>query len=457
MRDILIALIVGGAIPFILMRPYIGALLWVLFSVMNPHTLAYGFAYDFPWLAIIGGTTLVSLVFTKDPKELPITPLVIVFIIFVLWMNVTTLTAVHPELVFDQWNKVMKIMLMVFVGLMLIKTKQQVQMLIGIIVFSFAYYGVKGGVFTITTGGDHLVWGPGDSITAGNNEMALALVMTIPLIHYFHLIAKKVLVRHCLTIAMLLCAVAALGSYSRGALLALMSMGMVLVLKSQHKFRLLVLLILAVPVMLALMPGQWSERMSTLNAINSYEPDRVRERITDRSALGRLNAWAVAANLAMERPIQGGGFEIVTRRMFDRYAPDKKDIPRAMHSIYFQALGEHGFIGLGLYLLLGFMTWRTGTWIIRNTKGIPVYQWAYNLAAMIQVSLIGFSVGGAFLSLLYFEVPLYLMSALIITRIILEKELEEKIALAATPIAKVNSSQEPEKLAALQPITRDSG
>ena len=105
--------------------------------------------------------------------------------------------------------------------------------------------------------------------------------------------------------------------------------------------------------------------------------------------------------------------------------PIRTDL-HAAHSIYFQALGEHGFVGLGLYLLLGLMTWRTGSWIIRNTAKQPEYRWAANLATMIQVSLIGFSVGGTFLSLLYFDVPYYLMAAMVVTRVLVEKELKEK-------------------------------
>jgi hypothetical protein len=37
-------------------------------------------------------------------------------------------------------------------------------------------------------------------------------------------------------------------------------------------------------------------------------------------------------------------------------------------------------------------------------------------------------VGGAFLSLLYFDVPYYLMAAMAITRVLMEKELKEKAA-----------------------------
>ncbi|TFH09551.1 MAG: putative O-glycosylation ligase, exosortase A system-associated [Nitrosomonadales bacterium] len=446
MRDILVTLIVVGSIPFILKRPYIGVLMWVWISVMNPHRLAYGFAVDLPFAAIVGGATLIGLVVSKDPKNLPLVPLSIVFIAFILWMNVTTLTAIHLDLVYEQWKKVMKIMFMILITLMLIKTKQQVQLLIGVIVFSLAFYGVKGGIFTILGGGQYIVWGPPDSFIAGNNEMALALTILIPLVHYFQLITKNMWMRYGLTVVIVLCAGASIASYSRGALLAIAVMGAFLWFKSHHKLRLALLFIIAIPIMVANMPEQWGLRMNT---IETYQ--------ADTSVQGRFNAWEMAFNLTKDRPVLGGGFEVTTPELFARYAPNKTDIPRAAHSIYFQALGEHGYVGLSLYLLLGFLTWRTGTWIIRNTRGIDEYQWATSLATMIQVSLVGFAMGGTFLSLLYFDVPFYLMAALIVTRSIVEKELKEKIVLAISTVSADSSRQLGKSSIPLQPITRDSG
>lgn len=447
MRDILVTLVVFGLLPYVFKRPYIGVLMWVWISVMNPHTQGWGFAATFPFAAIIAGVTLVSLIFSRGPKNLPLTPVTWVFIAFVLWMNVTTVTAFYPDLVYEQWNKVMKIMLMSFVTLMLIKTKQHIQFLVLIIVISLGYYGVKGGVFTIQSGGGDMVWGPEGTFIGGNNEIALALIMTIPLMHYLQIISHKTWVRHCLTAAMVLCAVAALGSYSRGALLAIAAMGGFLWLKSRKKAGLGLLVIFAIPPLIAFMPEQWSQRMDT---INTYEEDE--------SVQGRFNAWWMAYNLAKDRPLTGGGFEVAMPELFYRYAPNPYDI-HAAHSIYFQVLGEHGFVGLALYLLLGFMTWRTGSWIIRNTAKQADYVWAYNLATMIQVSLIGFAVGAAFLSLVYFDVPYYLMAAMVATRILVEKEIKEK---ASSVIIEKRTGVQPQfgnlsTSSRSQPVARDSG
>ena len=444
MRDILVAVIVFGFLPLVFKRPYVGILMWVWISVMNPHTQGWGFATTFPFAALIAAVTLVSLIFTKHSKNLPFTSVTWFFIAFVMWMNVTTLFALYPEESYEQWVKVIKIMLMTFVTLMLIKTRWHIHLLICVIVFSLGYYGVKGGVFTVATGGEDKVWGPEGTFIGGNNEIALALIMTIPLMHYLQMTSSKKWVRHSLTFAMILCALAALGSYSRGALLAIAAMGGFLWLKSQHKFRIaLFVFVMALPA-LAFMPDQWGERMDTINA---YEEDL--------SVKGRFNAWWMAYNLAKERPLVGGGFEVSMPELFWLYAPDPEDL-HAAHSVYFQALGEHGFVGLGLYLLLALSTWRTGSWIIRNTGKREEYRWAYNLATMIQVSLIGFAVGGAFLSLLYFDVPYYLMAAMVATRILVEKELKEK---ATTAVVKKNTdiSGQFGRMNPSQPTTPDSG
>jgi putative inorganic carbon (HCO3(-)) transporter len=445
MRDILVTVIVFALLPRVFKRPYIGVMMWVWISVMNPHTQGWGFATSFPYAAIIGGVTIISLFLTKEPKDLPLTSVTWTLIAFVLWMNVTTITSLYPEESFIQWNKVMKIMLMTFVTFMLVKTREHVHILVWVIVVSLGYYGVKGGIFTIVTGGSDMVWGPNSTFIEGNNEIALALIMTIPLMHYLQLISTDKRVRYALTAAMLLCAVAALGSYSRGALLAIAAMGGFLWLKSQHKFRIGLLFLLAIPPALAFMPEKWTERMDT---INSYEEDG--------SVLGRFNAWWMAYNLAKDRPT-GGGFEVITPELFLAYAPHPEDI-HAAHSIYFQALGEHGFVGLGLYLLLGWLTWRTGSWIIRNTAKRKELYWAFALATMVQVSLIGFAVGGTFLSLLYFDVPYYLVAVMVITRILVQKELKNP----ATSVVDNKGPGSERQFAPLgsspaRPITRDSG
>ena len=411
MRDIALAAFLFGSLPFILWRPALGALLWVWVSVMNPHRLTWGFAYDLGFAQLIAIATLLGLIFSRQPKHLPVTPVTVVLFAMILWMNVTTFFALDTSASLLVWERVMKIQLMVFVTLALLHSKQHVQILMWIVAGSVAFFAVKGGLFTLRGGGEHRVYGPLESFIEDNNALALATIMTIPLLRYLQLQATNRWLRYGLFVAMLLSAFSALGSQSRGGLLAIAAMLAFLWLKSRAKVVTGILLLMLIPVAISFMPDKWEERMRTIQHYNE-----------DGSAMGRINAWMMAFNLAKDRPLVGGGFQIYTRDVFARYAPDPEDV-RAAHSNYFQMLGEHGFVGLFLFLLLWFLVWRDAAWIDRQTRRREGMQWASDLARMVQVSLVGYAVGGAFLNLAYYDVPYNLMVALVLTRILVEKQL----------------------------------
>ena len=76
---------------------------------------------------------------------------------------------------------------------------------------------------------------------------------------------------------------------------------------------------------------------------------------------------------------------------------------RAFHSIYFEALGEHGFVGFGIFLsLIGAGLLKTAS-IRRKTRDDLQKNWAYELASMAQVSIVGYIIAGAFLELTFFD------------------------------------------------------
>jgi len=433
MRDLVLAALILGSLPFILRRPTLGVFLWVWVSVMNPHRLTWGFAHDFPFAQLIAIATLLGLVFSREPKRLPVTPVTAVLFAMLVWMNVTTVFALDTTESLPMWERVMKIQIMIFVTLALLHTRQHVQILMWVLVGSVAFFGVKGGLFTLRGGGEDRVWGPPGSFIEENNSLALATVMIIPLLRYLQLQVTRRWMRHALLLAMVLCGFSALGSHSRGALLAIAAMLAFLWFKSPTKVRTGALLLMLIPLAISFMPDKWDERMRSMQ---TYEEDR--------SAMGRINAWMMAFNLAKDRPLVGGGFQIYNANVFARYAPDPTDEHTA-HSIYFQMLGEHGFVGLFLFLLLWLLVWRDAAWIDRQTRRREGMQWASDLARMVQVSLVGYAVGGAFLNLAYYDVPYNLLVVLVLTRVMLEKQLASADSPARTARleAKANSISEP--------------
>ena len=129
MRDIILAVFLFGSVPFILWRPAVGVFLWIWVSVMNPHRLAWGFAYDFSFAQLIAIATLVGMLFSREPKRLPVTPVTVVLFLMVLWMNVTTFFAIDTAQALPMWERVMKIQLMVFLTLYLLHSREYVQAL----------------------------------------------------------------------------------------------------------------------------------------------------------------------------------------------------------------------------------------------------------------------------------------------------------------------------------------
>ncbi len=410
MRDVLVIGVVFGLAMYAVIHPYIGVLAWTWVSVMNPHRLAWGFAVDFPVaLTVVIGTAL-GLLLTRDRRRFPpMTAPVVVLLLFMLWMCFTSVMAIYPELIGPMFSRVMKILGMVLVAMCVLNSRRHVDQLMWVLVISLGFYGLKGGLFTITTGGEYRVWGPAGSFIEGNNEVALALIMSIPLMRYLQLVTAKRWIRLGLGALMALTALAALGSQSRGALIAIVAMAALMWLRSEHKIASGIVIVTLAAGLVAFMPGQWEARMQTIDASN-----------LDSSAEGRINAWRMAWNLAKDRPI-GGGFEVITPELFARYAPNPQDI-HAAHSIYFQVLGEHGFPGLLLFLLLWWLVWRHAGLMRRQGAASPDLAWARHLGAMIQVSLVGYLVGGAFLSLAYFDLPYDLLVLVVVARMVLAEK-----------------------------------
>jgi len=399
MRDIVLALFIFGTIPFILSRPYIGLLVWSWLGYMNPHRLCYGFAYSFPWVMVIAVLTLVSFAVSKERKKIPMSAVSVLLFAFLAWTGVTTLFAVEPGFAPEKFQEFAKIMVMVFVTLMMVNTRERIHMLVWVIAVSLGFYGLKGGVFTVLGGGVSHVLGPSASFIGDNNAMALALCMTLPLMRYLHLHASGKWIRAGLAVMMVFTGIAVLGTYSRGGLIGLIIVAGALFLKSRR--RLVVVSAVAVVGLTAyhFMPPEWTARMQTLQ-----DPTE------QNSAETRMQSWEFATNVAIHRPLVGGGFEVYrSTPLWQRYGPEGAKA-RAIHSIYFRVLGEQGFLGLALFLGVLFASWRSCSRVRKLAKVDPALRWAFDLASMLQVSLVAFVTAGAFLPMPYFDLVWQLMA-----------------------------------------------
>lgn len=413
MRDFLVTLIVLCSVPMTFVRPHVGVLVGTWLSLMSPHRLAWGYAQTLRVAMIVAAATLVAWIISREPKRPPGGAVVALLGAFTFWIFVCMPFALVPAEAWDKFVQVLKILLLTYVAMCLIQGKERIQALVWVTALSIAFYGLRGGIFTILTAGQYRVWGPPGTFIEDNNQLGMALIMVLPLLYYLQLSGVQSLtpmlqrwVRLGLWGLMGLTLLAILGTYSRGALVGLSIVLAFFWWRTPH--RIVTGGIFAVVLAGALLsaPEKWFERMET---IANYQEDE--------SAQGRIDAWTFATKIALDRPLVGGGFRVFyDRDIFLSYIPSAPT-NRNAHSIYFEVLGEMGFVGLFLFLALGLAALGTAQRIMRLARGRPELKWAEDLGRMIQVSLVGYASAGAFLNLGFFDLYYTILVILVATRL----------------------------------------
>lgn len=399
MRDLLLATIVFALLPLCFVRPWIGILLWTWIGMMGPQWLTFGFAQDVQWAMIVGATTIAGIAFSRDRKPIPWNMQLALMVVLGAYFAFTTVFAWVPDAALEQLKLVMKVIFMAILGTTVIYGRQRIRWLLIVIVLSIAYYGIKGAIWVIATGGGNMVVGPDGGFFQGNNAIGIGLLMAIPVMLALAREDRRKWVRGFLNGAVLLSCISVVFTYSRGAMLGLAASAPLMFLSTRRK--LIAVIVLAPIVTAAVMfaPEKIFDRAET---IATYEQDR--------SAMQRLLAWSVAWNIALEHPLVGAGYNFDSSTDQERWLsygdPEFRDYlaySRAAHSMYFQILGEHGFIALALYLTLLFSTLRRCTQLRKCTTGDPDLEWVGNYAVAIRIALVGYMVAGAFYSAANFE------------------------------------------------------
>lgn len=422
MRDIFIFSFMLAVVPAILRWPFLGILAWCVVSYMNPHQLGWGMTNSLPFGMLIGVTTLLAFMLPhQEKKAITLTPITVLLMVFLGYMTITTIFALAPESAWQKWDRVFKMLLMTFLTVPMLATRERIHAFVWTIVICVGFYGVKGGLFTLMNGGGYRVWGPPNTAIEDNNHLAAALIMLLPLVRYLQLQSSNVWIRRGLLMAMALIGASIIGSYSRGAFVAGSACLFWLFLKSRHKMAIIGLGVFAVALGLVFMPPEWMNRMLTIT-----------EYAQDQSVQGRFHAWFFAWEVALQRPLLGGGFNpIDVPGLFFQIVPEATKL-RAPHSNYFEILGDHGFVGLALYLAILVTGFFTASRIARQMKDIPRLSWARDLASMVQVSLVGYAVGGLFLNLGTFDLFYHILIILVLIRIVAARELAGTAAARPT-------------------------
>src|SRR6185295_7880500 len=124
-----------------------------------PHRLTWGFAYSMPFGLMAMLATMLGLIFTSERKPIPRTIEVFLLGALWLWFVITTIFAFYPDDAAAHLLKVSKILFGIVLSMVLLQEARKVRALVWVIALSIGFYGFKGGVWAILTGGGNRVLG----------------------------------------------------------------------------------------------------------------------------------------------------------------------------------------------------------------------------------------------------------------------------------------------------------
>lgn len=407
MKDLILLIFVFGCLGLTLRYPFAGILTWAWFTIMTPHQMAFG-TFGIPLNLVIAAVTLFAIVYTREAQRFRLDGISVLLLLFLIWQAVAQQFSVVPENSEIYFSRFMKTMVFVLLCAQMATDKLRFHALLWVLAAGVGFFAVKGAIFTVMTLGEFRVQGMPNTVLEDNNHFGIAAATVLPLLIYLRGQLNNPLARTIMVGAIVLSVFGIIGTHSRGALVSLIAFGGMLWWQSRHKIGLALAGTICLVPAVFFMPKKWLDRMGT-----------IAEAGKDASFQGRLDAWTINFQLAMDHPLTGVGLRnSYIEEVAAISAPEKAEAAKAAHSIYFEVLGGSGFIGLTIFLSLFAFSWLRAGQIKRRafsqnqesarsvqqfaqaprqqnktSQALPAWQGEFAQAA--RISLVIFAVGGA--------------------------------------------------------------
>jgi probable O-glycosylation ligase (exosortase A-associated) len=324
---------------------------------------------------------------------------------------------------------------------MMARTQQRIEAFLWVVCLSIGNFVIAGAIKTILSGGGgDTVLGANGNILGERVSFAIAITTIIPLIRYLRdhatLIARTRWVKIGLDALTVCCILSTVGSQARTGAVCLAVLGAFYFVKSKRKMTFVMILPLLAALIYFVAPAGYFDRMNTI------------ETHDDGSSLGRIDSWIWGWNFAIQHPITGGGYH-----SYLLHQTGTIDHPSYLeaHNIFFETMADHGFVGLGLLMLLLFGTIVNCQTLSRRARRVPELAWAVNLGAMLQLAMWTFIAGSQLLHTATQSMPYELCALSLAARGIVERRLalEPKSAVNA-----INAFSNPRPPLPVAPVPR---
>ncbi len=409
MRDYAFILFLVALLGMGARRPFVFVLMYVYIDLVSPQRLTYLLLNSIPISMIAVGLAVAGWVLADNKAGTRVAPRQLLMLALLAYCAATTRSADFPLEALDKWAWAWKALAFAIFLPFTLRTRLRIEALLAFMILSAASIIIVGGIKTLFSGGGY---GELNLMVTNNTGLyegsiiATVSIAIIPLIWWF---AKhgtifppdRRVTLFCIALTFA-CLLIPIGTVARTGLVCIAVLALLMLRAVKRRMLYLCLIgaigIAAVPFL----PDTYTKRMST---ISGYQGDA--------SASTRLAVWAWTWDYVQDHPF-GGGFEAYrqNRIRYDTVKVTQEgdahevvrdlqvDQARAYHSSYFEMLGEQGFPGLAIWLLiqLGGL-FRMEVVRRRYLKAEGEEAWVAPLATALQHGHLIYLIGGAFVGI----------------------------------------------------------
>lgn len=382
----LFACLVGGLV--VMLEPFVGIIGYIVLAFLRPQDVFWGLGQERLNMLVSGATLGATLLhFSRRPR----------LAFLASWQNLflaTLLLSIYLSTQFGRFGQeeprwmgyYYKFLVTYLAFLAVINTKRKLQVATVAIALSLGYlcYWANEQYFFA---GVYQIHGPGyeGSTFYDNNDFAMVMAMTIPLLWFMHRWTTSRLLKLLLLGIIPLAVHGVMLTYSRGGFLGMVAGFGVIVVRERSR-RLAAAIVVGGVAFFALFTGQsYHDR---LLSIGGYEEDA--------SAQSRINSWEAGRAMITDNPIFGVGLKQYTRA-FPYYS--SKEVFVA-HNSWLQLATECGLLALGSWAMLILLSGVAIVRVWRRAHKLPeeAQKGALALASAFGGALVVYLVCGFFLS-----------------------------------------------------------
>jgi len=443
MRDLFLSLFMLAFLLAGLRRPFVWVLAYLYVDILAPQKISYGLLSHVPLSLLVFFLAVVGWVFFDNKVGSRASMRQGLMVLLLVYCFVTTQTADFPDPAAAKWAWVWKSLVFAIFLPFTLRTPLRIEAAALVMVLAAGALIIEGGIKTLAGGGGYgeLAFFINDNTGLYEaSTLACVAIAIIPLILWlgkngtiFPPDWRSKLFSYALTFSALLIPV---GTEARTGLLCAGLLAVLMMRSVRYRWLYLAGLALAGLAVQPLLPSSFSNRMGTIENNKA-----------DQSASTRLAVWKWTLSYAGDHPF-GGGFDsyrgnrlVVSTKQEQGSGASVQvssnkivDAGRAFHSAYFEMLGEQGWPGLSLWLILqisGLLQLEAIRRRLRKSEK-PQDKRDADLALALQQGHLVYLLGAAFVGIAY--QPFVFM--LIALQIALVQQVRRRTEMRLNPLAR---------------------